>query len=52
MCRRLLLTLFISLFSDKPIFVLSLTLFNSILIAVNVVWNKPYKKHTKLLPTI
>ena len=52
MCRRLCSTLFIALFSSEPIFVLSLTSFNAILIAVNAVWNKPYKKHTKVLPTI
>lgn len=45
MCRRLILTVFISLKPQQSILVLSLTSLSTTLLAVNGIWNQPFKVH-------
>lgn len=52
MCRRLILTILTSITPSQSILVLSLSCFSTMLIAVNGIWNKPYRIHVRVLPAI
>jgi hypothetical protein len=52
MCRRIIILIFISIRPEQSIFVLSLITFNTLLIAINAIWNQPYKIYDIVLPTI
>ena len=52
MCRRIFLVITISLFPDKPLSALSITMFATIFILANSIWNQPFKIYKKLIPII
>ena len=45
MCRKSVIFLSIGFTPEKPIFPLSFATITTVLIIVNIVWNKPYKKY-------
>jgi Na+/melibiose symporter-like transporter len=52
MCRRVLILVFVSIRPEQAILVISLVVFNTGLIVVNAVWNRPYKIYGRCLPCV
>ena len=52
MCRRICVVISIGLFPDRPLSAFSITMFCTIFILANTIWNQPFKIYCKLIPTI
>ena len=52
MCRRIFFTITIGLFPNKPLSALSITIFCTIFILANSIWNQPFKIYKKLIPVV